>query len=121
MPEAAFEAVDVSRSYPGGQTLRGVSLRGYRGELLALSGAEGASKSSLARLISGRCTGQYVSTGLNSPRLATDEVISWLKTWPRAGRRPPTCRSSRTRRPLPSAARMSATPTMPTASSGAGT
>ena len=50
----AFEAVDVSKSYPGVTALDGVSLTGYAGEVLAICGANGAGKSTLARLLAGQ-------------------------------------------------------------------
>jgi ABC-type sugar transport system ATPase subunit len=52
--EVAFDVKNVSRTYPGVKALNGVSLKGYRGEVLAICGANGAGKSTLARLISGQ-------------------------------------------------------------------
>ena len=50
----AFVARGVTRSYPGVHALRGVDLVGYPGEVLAICGANGAGKSTFARLLSGQ-------------------------------------------------------------------
>jgi ABC-type sugar transport system ATPase subunit len=50
---AVFEALDVSRSYPGVQALKGVNLTLRAGQVTALMGENGAGKSTLIRLIGG--------------------------------------------------------------------
>ncbi|MCU1543460.1 MAG: hypothetical protein JWM50_1325 [Microbacteriaceae bacterium] len=50
----AFEARNVSKSYPGVQALDDVTLTGYAGEVLAICGANGAGKSTLARMLAGQ-------------------------------------------------------------------
>ncbi|MBD8605393.1 sugar ABC transporter ATP-binding protein [Aeromicrobium sp. CFBP 8757] len=50
---AVFEAIDVSRSYPGVRALRSVNLTLHPGEVTALMGENGAGKSTLIRLIGG--------------------------------------------------------------------
>lgn len=52
--DVAFKARSVSRSYPGVQALKDVSLEGRGGEVLAICGANGAGKSTFARLLSGQ-------------------------------------------------------------------
>jgi len=80
--ELAFEAIDIRKSYPGVAALEGVSLKGYRGEVLAICGANGAGKSTFARLLAGqepptsstiRIPGQTMA--VNSPSSAADAGI----------------------------------------------
>lgn len=52
----AFQLEGVSKSYPGVHALRDVSLTGFRGEVLAICGANGAGKSTMARLLAGQET-----------------------------------------------------------------
>lgn len=49
-----FVAQGVTRSYPGVIALAGVDLSGYPGEVLAICGANGAGKSTFARLLAGQ-------------------------------------------------------------------
>ncbi|HEX4362776.1 MAG TPA: sugar ABC transporter ATP-binding protein [Pseudonocardia sp.] len=49
-----FSARGVARSYPGVQALAGLDLDGYAGEVLAICGANGAGKSTFARLLAGQ-------------------------------------------------------------------
>ena len=51
--ELAFTAVGVKKHYPGVQALDGVDLEGYAGEVLAICGANGAGKSTFAKLLAG--------------------------------------------------------------------
>jgi ABC-type sugar transport system ATPase subunit len=51
--EPVFTATGVERSYPGVKALRGVDLTGYAGEVIAICGANGAGKSTFARLLAG--------------------------------------------------------------------
>ncbi|MEP6561185.1 MAG: ATP-binding cassette domain-containing protein, partial [Nakamurella sp.] len=50
----AFVARGVTRTYPGVKALSGVDLEGYPGEVLAICGANGAGKSTFARLLAGQ-------------------------------------------------------------------
>lgn len=52
----AFTATSVSRRYPGVQALSEVTLEGRAGEVLAICGANGAGKSTFARLLAGQET-----------------------------------------------------------------
>jgi len=52
--EPAFSARGVSRRYPGVTALDGLDLDGYPGEVLAVCGANGAGKSTFARLLAGQ-------------------------------------------------------------------
>lgn len=66
----AFRAVDVSKSYPGVQALAGIDLAGYAGEVLAICGANGAGKSTFARLLAGQETptsGKITVAGQDAP------------------------------------------------------
>src|SRR3954467_4215951 len=51
--ELAFRAVGVKKHYPGVKALAGVDLSGYAGEVLAICGANGAGKSTFARVLAG--------------------------------------------------------------------
>lgn len=51
--EIAFTATGVKKHYPGVKALDGVDLEGYRGEVLAVCGANGAGKSTFAKLLAG--------------------------------------------------------------------
>ena len=51
--EVAFTAVGVKKHYPGVKALDGVDLEGYAGEVLAVCGANGAGKSTFAKLLAG--------------------------------------------------------------------
>ena len=51
--QIAFTAVEVKKHYPGVKALDGVSLEGYAGEVLAVCGANGAGKSTFAKLLAG--------------------------------------------------------------------
>jgi ribose transport system ATP-binding protein len=52
--EIVFSARGVSKSYPGVQALSGLDLDGHAGEVLAICGANGAGKSTFARLLAGQ-------------------------------------------------------------------
>ncbi|MBM9468863.1 sugar ABC transporter ATP-binding protein [Nakamurella leprariae] len=49
----AFRATGVKKHYPGVKALDGVDLTGYAGEVLAVCGANGAGKSTFAKLLAG--------------------------------------------------------------------
>jgi len=51
--QVAFTAVEVKKHYPGVRALDGVDLEGYAGEVLAICGANGAGKSTFAKLLAG--------------------------------------------------------------------
>jgi ABC-type sugar transport system ATPase subunit len=51
--ELAFKAIGVKKHYPGVKALDGVDLEGYAGEVLAVCGANGAGKSTFAKLLAG--------------------------------------------------------------------
>ena len=51
--ETAFTAVGVKKYYPGVRALDGVDLEGHAGEVLAICGANGAGKSTFAKLLAG--------------------------------------------------------------------
>lgn len=68
--EVAYRAVDVKKHYPGVKALDGVSLEGYAGEVLAVCGANGAGKSTFAKLLAGVETptaGEIDVTGYDRP------------------------------------------------------
>src|SRR5450759_268112 len=80
--QLAFRAAGVSKSYPGVRALDGLDLDGYAGEVLASCGANGAGKSTFARLLAGqeqptggeiRISGQ--TRAVNSPSSAADAGI----------------------------------------------
>ena len=51
--EVLFKATGVKKHYPGVKALDGVDLEGYAGEVLAVCGANGAGKSTFAKLLAG--------------------------------------------------------------------
>ena len=51
--EIAFKAVGVKKHYPGVKALDGVDLEGYAGSVLGVCGANGAGKSTFAKLLAG--------------------------------------------------------------------
>jgi ABC-type sugar transport system ATPase subunit len=68
--QVAFTAIDVKKHYPGVKALDGVSLEGYAGEVLAICGANGAGKSTFAKLLAGVETptdGEITVTGYPHP------------------------------------------------------
>ncbi len=68
--EVSFTAVDVKKYYPGVKALDGVSIEGYAGEVLAICGANGAGKSTFAKLLAGVDTptdGVIRVTGFDHP------------------------------------------------------
>jgi ribose transport system ATP-binding protein len=52
--ETVFSARGLSKRYPGVQALSGLDLDGHAGEVLAICGANGAGKSTFARLLAGQ-------------------------------------------------------------------
>lgn len=68
--ELAFTALGVKKHYPGVRALDGVDLEGYAGEVLAICGANGAGKSTFAKLLAGVDTptdGEIRVTGYPHP------------------------------------------------------
>jgi ribose transport system ATP-binding protein len=66
----AFKATGVRKHYPGVKALDGVDLEGYAGEVLAVCGANGAGKSTFAKLLAGVQTptdGEIRVTGYPHP------------------------------------------------------
>ena len=64
--QVAFTAVGVKKHYPGVKALDGVDLQGFAGEVLAVCGANGAGKSTFAKLLAGVDTpteGEITVTG----------------------------------------------------------
>lgn len=51
--QLAFKAVGVTKHYPGVKALDGVDLEGYAGSVLGVCGANGAGKSTFAKLLAG--------------------------------------------------------------------
>ena len=51
--KVAFKAVGVKKHYPGVKALDGVDLEGYAGSVLGVCGANGAGKSTFAKLLAG--------------------------------------------------------------------
>ena len=51
--DVAFTATGIKKHYPGVKALDGVDLEGYAGEVLAVCGANGAGKSTFAKLLAG--------------------------------------------------------------------
>ncbi|MDF2747381.1 MAG: putative sugar transporter ATP-binding protein, partial [Propionibacteriaceae bacterium] len=68
--ELAFKAVGVKKHYPGVKALDGVDLEGYAGSVLGVCGANGAGKSTFAKLLAGVETpteGEISITGYPHP------------------------------------------------------
>ena len=68
--ELAFKAVGVKKHYPGVKALDGVDLEGYAGSVLGVCGANGAGKSTFAKLLAGVETptdGEITVTGYPHP------------------------------------------------------
>ena len=68
--QVAFKAVGVKKHYPGVKALDGVDLEGYAGSVLAVCGANGAGKSTFAKLLAGVETptdGEITVTGYPHP------------------------------------------------------
>jgi ribose transport system ATP-binding protein len=68
--ELAFKAVGVKKHYPGVKALDGVDLEGYAGSVLGVCGANGAGKSTFAKLLAGVETltdGEITITGFPHP------------------------------------------------------
>ena len=66
----AFRAVGIKKHYPGVKALDGVDLEGYAGSVLAVCGANGAGKSTFAKLLAGVETptdGEISVTGYPHP------------------------------------------------------
>ena len=67
--QVAFKAVGVKKHYPGVKALDGVDLEGYAGSVLGVCGANGAGKSTFAKLLAGVETptdGVITVTGLSA-------------------------------------------------------
>ncbi|HEX8511215.1 MAG TPA: ATP-binding cassette domain-containing protein, partial [Propionibacteriaceae bacterium] len=68
--EVAFKAVGVKKHYPGVKALDGVDLEGYAGSVMGVCGANGAGKSTFAKLLAGVDTlteGEITITGFPHP------------------------------------------------------
>ncbi|OYN98240.1 ribose transport system ATP-binding protein/L-arabinose transport system ATP-binding protein [Propionibacteriaceae bacterium ES.041] len=68
--QVAFRAVGVKKHYPGVKALDGVDLEGYAGSVMAVCGANGAGKSTFARLLAGvesPTEGEITVTGFPHP------------------------------------------------------
>jgi ABC-type sugar transport system ATPase subunit len=68
--QVAFTAVGVKKHYPGVKALDGVDLEGYAGSVLGVCGANGAGKSTFAKLLAGVETltdGEITITGYPHP------------------------------------------------------
>ncbi|WP_051343414.1 sugar ABC transporter ATP-binding protein [Pseudonocardia spinosispora] len=66
MADVVFSARGVGQRYPGVQALTDLDLDGYAGEVLAICGANGAGKSTFARLLAGQeppATGEILVEG----------------------------------------------------------
>jgi len=66
----SFTAVGVRKYYPGVKALDGIDLEGYAGEVIAICGANGAGKSTFAKLLAGVDTptdGEIRVTGYPHP------------------------------------------------------
>ena len=80
--ELAFKAVRVKKHHPGVKALDGVDLQGYAGSVLAVCGANGAGKSTFAKLLAGVETltdGEITITGyphyLSRPRVGVGHKV----------------------------------------------
>jgi ABC-type sugar transport system ATPase subunit len=68
--DLAFKAVGVKKHYPGVKALDGVDIEGYAGSVLGVCGANGAGKSTFAKLLAGVETptdGEITITGYPHP------------------------------------------------------
>ncbi len=68
--ELAFKAVGVKKHYPGVKALDGVDLEGFAGSVMGICGANGAGKSTFAKLLAGVDTltdGEITITGFPHP------------------------------------------------------
>src|SRR6184192_718050 len=80
MPESILELIDISKSYPGVQALRNVSLAVAPGEVVGLIGENGAGKSTLMRILGGvttPSTGQIKLRGEQKDNLTVSEAIRY--------------------------------------------
>ena len=78
----AFKAVGVKKHYPGVKALDGVDLEGYAGSVLAVCGANGAGKSTFAKLLAGVETptdGEITVTGFAHPVRNADHRMNLLR------------------------------------------
>src|SRR5215212_1879411 len=68
--QVAFRAVGLKKHHPGVKALDGVDLEGYVGSVLGVCGANGAGKSTFAKLLAGVDTlteGEITITGFPHP------------------------------------------------------
>jgi ribose transport system ATP-binding protein len=73
-----FEAIDISKSFPGVQALNQVNFQLKKGEIHALIGENGAGKSTLVKIISGlyeHNEGSIFIDGKKVEKLSTDQAI----------------------------------------------
>lgn len=82
-PRASLAAVDIRKTYPGVEALRGVTLEFFAGEVHALIGKNGAGKSTLVKIFAGSTqptSGHVLVAGekvsLRSPRHAIQQGIA---------------------------------------------
>jgi len=110
--EVVFEINEVSKEYPGVKALSNITLTGYRGEVLAICGANGAGRSTLAKIIAGQ---EHPSAGriwvegydseIRSPANAEDASILLMHEEPlisTPSQLPRTCSSRSCRAPTTS-------------------